>query len=322
MDKLLNYFSKCNSLMAFLQSLKDRGIKHAYLFTSCDELKNEMSCKLFSMLINCENEIKPCFNCKNCLKIKNENSLDVFVYPKNKAIVVEDIKEIVESSHIVPAEFEKKIYILNNFDEANIASQNKFLKTLEEPPKNVVFLLNCKNLNKVLDTIKSRCETISLPQISISEIENVIENTDVELNKIIEENCDNELGNYLLLNEKKIDKTFEFCLNLLKNLKASSEILFYSNKILKDKENLFNYFYAFYHIFRDMLVGKINVEAIKNKTLKEEIINLSNSFNYNAILNILDNLINLNKSLSFNTNESLVIDNLLINILEEKYKWS
>jgi len=322
MDKLLNYFSKCNSLVSFLRNLKDRGIKHAYLFSSTDEIKNIASCKLFSLLMNCEGENQPCFNCKNCLKIKNNNSLDVFVYPKNKSIVVEDIKDIIDNCYVSSAELDKKIYILNNFDEANIVSQNKFLKTLEEPPKNVVFLLNCKNLNQVLDTVKSRCEIISLPQIPIREIENAIENTDIELNKIIEENCDNELGNYLLLNDKQVDKTFNFCINLLKNLNSSNEILFYSSKILKDKDNLFNYFYAFYNIFRDMLVAKINLDLIKNQSLKIDILNLSEKFNYNAIIKILENLINLNKSLSFNTNESLIIDNILINILEEKYKWN
>ena len=321
MDKLLNYFSKCSSLVSFLQTLKDRGLKHAYLFSSTDEIKNHTSSLLFSLLINCESENKPCFSCKNCLKILNNNSLDVFVYPKNKAIVVEDIKDIIETCYVASAEFEKKIYILNNFDEANIISQNKFLKTLEEPPQNVVFLLNCKNLSKVLDTIKSRCEVISLPQIPLCEIENAIKNTDIELNKIIEENCDNELGNYLLLNDKKIDKTFEFCINLLTNLNTSSEILKYSSEILKDKENLFNYFYAFYNIFRDMLVAKVNLNLVKNQSLKSEILILCENFNYNSI-SILENLIDLNKSLSFNTNETLIIDNILINILEEKYKWN
>lgn len=322
MDKYLNYFSKCNSLIDFLQNLKNIGLKHAYLFHSIDEMKNINSCKLFSLIANCENENKPCFTCKNCIKILNNNSLDVFVYPKNKNIVVEDIKEIVDSCYIMPAEFNKKIYILNNFDEANIASQNKFLKTLEEPPKNVIFLLNAKNLSKVLDTIKSRCETIILPQISFKELENVISNSDLELNKIIEENCENELGNYLLLAEKSLDKTFEFCLNMLKNLNQSSQILEYSSKIVKDKENLFNYSYSLIFIFRDLLVAKFNENLIKNQSLKLEILTLSKNFNYNAIINILENLLNANKELSFNTNEVLIIDNILINILEEKYKWS
>lgn len=322
MDKLIKYFSKCSSLVSFLEDIKNRGLKHAYLFNSCDEIKNKVSSILFTLLINCEKNEKPCFNCKNCLKIINNNSLDVFVYPKNKSIVVDDIKEILDSAYIVPSEFEKKIYILNNFDEANIASQNKFLKTLEEPPNNVIFLLNCTNINKVLDTIKSRCETINLPQIPTSEIENAIEKTDIELNTIIEENCENELGNYLLLNEKEIDNTFKFCINLLKDLTLSSQILKYSSKINKDKENLFNYFYAFTNIFRDILVCKFNENLIKNKTLKDDIKQISNNFNFNAVVNILNNIIQLNKTLSFNTNEVLVIDNLLINILEEKHKWS
>ena len=155
MDKYINFFSKSKTLINYLNNIKNKGLKHAYLFNSCDEIKNQTASLLLALIINCENE-NVCLNCKNCLKILNGNSLDIYTYPKNKSIVVDDIKEIIESAYIKPAELKNKIYILNNFDEANIASQNKFLKTLEEPPNNVIFLLNTTNLDKVLATIKSR----------------------------------------------------------------------------------------------------------------------------------------------------------------------
>lgn len=321
MDKFVEYFSKSKTLIKFLQDLKNQGLKHAYLFNSCDELKNQVSCLLFSLIINCESN-KPCFSCQNCLKILNGNSLDVFTYPKTKTIVVEDIKDILNTCYIKSAEFEYKIYILNNFHEANLASQNKFLKTLEEPPKNVIFLLNTSNLSQVLDTIKSRSTVINLPEIKTSEIEEIINSSDLILNKIIEENCDNELGNYLILCEKNLSQTFDFCIDMLKNLNNSSEILEYASNILKDKENLYNYFYILTLIFRDLIVCKINENLIKNKSHIEVLKEISFKFHYNALCNILNNIIESNKKLSFNTNENLVIDNLLINILEEKYKWS
>ncbi|MBE5745910.1 MAG: hypothetical protein E7359_01295 [Clostridiales bacterium] len=317
----IKYFAKSRTLIKYLSDIKKKGLKHAYIFSSSDELKNQTACILLALLINCkQNEI--CFNCKNCLKILNNNCLDIYTYPKNKSIVVEDIKEIIDSCYIKPCELENKIYILNNFDEANVASQNKFLKTLEEPPNNVIFLLNTTNLSKVLDTIKSRASVINLPEISIEEIGEIISSSDIELNKIIQENCDNELGNYLKLNEKNLAKTFDFCLDLLKNLNSSSQILNFSSLILKDKENLYNYFYILTLIFRDLIVCKINKSLVKNQSHLNDFIEISENFHYKALCNILDKLIESNKKLSFNTNENLIIDNLLINILEEKYKWN
>ena len=321
MDKYIDYFSKCKSLVNFLNDLKNSGLKQAYLFNSYDELKNIISSKLFALLINCKSELKPCLNCVNCKKILNNNSLDILSYPKNKSIVVEDIKDILDTCYIMPAEFNYKIYILNKFDEANIISQNKFLKTLEEPPQNVIFILNATNISKVLDTIKSRCTIINLPNLTLTDFESVFSNTDLTEDKVLIENCNAELGNYINLKERNINKTYEFCLDLLKNLNSSADILFYSSKINKDKENLYNYFYVLLTLFKDMLVSKINKDLINNKTLQEDILILADKFSYKATCEILNNLIKLNKELTYNTNETLVIDNILINILEERFKW-
>lgn len=321
MDKYLTYFAKVNSLMSFLKDLKNRGLKQAYLFNSYDRLKNLSTTKLFALMINCEEKNAPCFSCPNCKKILSNNSLDVFTYPKSKGIVVEDIKEIIDSCYVSPADFKYKIYILNDFENANIASQNKFLKTLEEPPKDVIFLINTTNLSKVLDTIKSRTLIINIPTINSTELNQVVENTDLTINEIIKENSDNELGNFITLTEKQVDKTFEFCVDLLLNLNSSKDLLFYSSSIVKDKENLYNYFFALLSLFRDMLVMKIDPNKINNISLRKDIEKLSSKYSYKAICEILNKLISSNKELSYNTSETLVIDNILINILEERFKW-
>ena len=161
-----------------------------------------------------------------------------------------------------------------------------------------------------------------MPEIKLEEINEIISSSDEPINNIIAENCDNELGNYLVLSERKFTETFNFCLNMLLNLNKSNEILDYSSIILKDKENLSNYFYILTLIFRDLIVSKINPDLIKNKSNFKNLMEISKNFHYKALCNILNNILESNKKLSYNTNESLVIDNLLINILEEKYKWN
>lgn len=316
----LKYFLKSKTLVEFLTKIKNNGIKQAYLFSSLDKDKNYASCIILSLILNCKNNL--CLNCPSCTKIINDNSVDLLVYPKSKTILVDDIEGIIETCNILPLENDYKIYILNNFDEANITSQNKFLKTLEEPPKNVIFLINSTKTDMILDTIKSRCEKIILPKLNKDEIENIISSFNIEDDIICLENCNGEIGNYLNLLSSKFSEKFKFCLNLLKNMNLSSEMLYYSTKILKDKGNLENYFDSFISIFNDILVCKYDQNKVKNKSSILEIKLLSEKFSEKAVNEILKNIIKSNNALSFNTNESLVIDALLIDILEEKHKWN
>lgn len=320
MEESLKYFLKSKKLIDFAENLIRNGIKQAYLFSSDDKEKKYAFCKILSLVLCCKNK-NLCLNCDACKKILNGNSVDLFVYPKNDAIVVEDIKEIVDSSLILPLENDYKIYILNDFDGANIASQNKFLKTLEEPPKNVVFLLNATKSDMVFDTIKSRCEKIFIPNFNEEELQNLIEQNNVEFNINCFENCDFEFGIYLSLLNSDFSQIFDFCLNMLKNMKSSSDILTYSSQILKFK-NLENFFKAMLKIFRDLQRSKIDEYMIENESKKEEILILSNDFSKKAIDEVIKNLILANKELNFNTNVSLVVDCLLISVLEEKHKWN
>ena len=320
METSLNFFLKSTKLSNFAKKIVDSGIKQAYLFESGDKEKNYAFCKMLSLLINCKNK-NMCLTCDSCQKILNNNCIDFFVYPKNSAILVDDIKEIIESCYVLPFENDYKIYVLNNFDEANIASQNKFLKTLEEPPKNVIFLLNSTKSDMVLPTIRSRCTKIVLPKFDREELISLLNQFGAEVSESVLENSNYELGNYISLLENNFEIEFDFCLNMLKNMKNSSDILKYSSQILKNN-NFESVYKALFSIFVDIKVFKINKDEIKNKNYAQDIQILSEDFSDKAVDEILKNLICANKELSFNTNLNLVVDCILINILEEKHKWN
>lgn len=320
MEENLNYFFKSKKLFDFAKKIVDGGLKQAYLFSSSDKDKNFAFCKMLSLILCCKNK-NMCLECDSCKKILSNNCVDFFVYPRDKAIVVDDIKEIIDSCYILPLENDYKIYVLNNFDEANIASQNKFLKTLEEPPQKVIFLLTTTKIDMVLDTIKSRCEKIALPKFEEDEFKELLEELNIEFSQSAFENCDNELGTYLMLLDSNFEETFDFCLNMLRNMKNSSEILNYDYKVLKIK-NLENFFKAMLSILIDVNISKFDVKKIKNKSKQKEIELLSDDFGKKTLDEIIKNLINANKELSFNTNLNLVIDCVLIDILEEKHKWN
>lgn len=315
----INLFLESTSLVDFLKNIKDRGVKQAYIFNSSDKIKNVCACEIFALILSCESNNSPCLKCANCQRILGGNHIDIMHYPKGKNIVVEDIEAIIDSCYILPAENEYKIYILNDFEFANISSQNKFLKTLENPPKNVIFLINTSNIEMILDTVKSRCEIINLPFLKNEEIKNILEKSNIDFDEFLLKCSNNELGKYLTLVSSDFISQYEFCLNMLENMNASSDILAYSSKILKQKKSLENFIVALTLLFENLLILSSNKKAQIQQ--KERIEKLLDKFSPMAIKTILQNLLKSNNELFYSTNENLVIDCLLLNILEERYKW-
>lgn len=319
MENFIEYFSRSKTCVDFLNKLKNRGIKQAYIFNSFDEIKNYNFALIYSQILNCLNENKPCLTCSNCVKIQKQTAVDLFVYPKNASILVGDIENIIDTCFVLPNEFKYKIYILNEFDKANLSSQNKFLKTLEEPPEHVIFILTTSNLDKILDTIKSRCELINLPKIEENEFSTIFSR---ELNKNILENSYYEIGQCLKLTKtENFSSIFNFCLNLAENLNNSKQVLSFSSTIIKDIKNFETYYLCLTNIFRDLLAIKYDKKMIINKSETEKLYQISLGYNEQALNEILSYLLKVNVELNFNTNESLVVDCLLLKIVEEKVKW-
>lgn len=315
----LELFLESKTLVNFLINLREKGIKQAYIFSSTDKNKNQASCDIFSLIVSCEGENVPCLNCANCKRILGNNHIDIYHFPKGKSIVVEDIENIIDSCYVLPAENKYKIYILNDFEFANISSQNKFLKTLENPPKDVIFLINTSNLELILDTIKSRCEIINLPRLTSSEIKNILQKENIKVDDFLLEKAAGEIGKYCNLLSNKFKDQYDFCVKMLENMNSSSEILLYSSEILKNKQ-LENFIVALTLLFEDLLVLKL----CPNRSIQSDnkLLEISNKFSKRAIDEILKNLLKSNNELFYNTNENLIVDTILINILEEKYKWN
>ena len=154
-EKLL----KTNATYAtILRQLKNRDVcPHAMLIMGPDELALKEFAKLIVLHIMCEGSKIACSNCPGCIKVTNGTHADVLSYPKqDKSFLVEDALEVADTMHILPYEGGKKVYVLAFGSNANAQSQNKLLKSIEEPARDVVFVLTATNEAGVLSTIKSR----------------------------------------------------------------------------------------------------------------------------------------------------------------------
>ena len=146
----------------------DRGkrLPHALIIESPDSARAEEMAVFLSMYAVCNEEQKPCGVCKNCVNAKNGNHSDITylqLIAKKTVYTVEQMRELIKDAYIMPNEAAAKVYILKNCDELfSIQAQNTFLKLAEEPPQNVLFILICKNAQRLLETIRSRFTAIKL----------------------------------------------------------------------------------------------------------------------------------------------------------------
>lgn len=131
---------------------------HAYLFYGGDRALNDNVAELFCYAVMCERH-EPCFECEACRRMALGSHPDVKVIDK-PAIQVDDVTGILEECQLKPMYGDYKVIFIKNADVVNEQSQNKLLKTLEEPPQNVIFVLTTDNIDKLLVTVQSRLKKI------------------------------------------------------------------------------------------------------------------------------------------------------------------
>lgn len=152
--------------------LKANRIGHAYLFTGTRGTGKTTVAKIFARTVNCENpsEDGPCGECRSCKAIAAGASMNVIEIDAASNNGVDNIREIVEEVSYSPAEGKYKVYIIDEVHMLSIGAFNALLKTLEEPPSYVIFILATTEVHKLPITILSRCQRYDFKRISIDTI--------------------------------------------------------------------------------------------------------------------------------------------------------
>lgn len=152
--------------------LKAGRIGHAYLFTGTRGTGKTSVAKILARAVNCENptEDGPCGECRTCKAIAAGASMNVIEIDAASNNGVDNIREIVEEVSYSPAEGKYKVYIIDEVHMLSIGAFNALLKTLEEPPSYVIFILATTDVHKLPITILSRCQRYDFKRISIDTI--------------------------------------------------------------------------------------------------------------------------------------------------------
>jgi len=320
MNEFLQDYKQTKMFAKIENQIKNGTFSHSNLIVCDDEFTAKLFSKLIAMTILCENN-SACGVCSHCKQVLSEVHADLFVFPKGKNFVVSDSEQIIEKAYTKPIHSDKKVFLINDFDNANMASQNKVLKIFEEPSQNTYFILNAKNSRKILPTIKSRMQIVNIPAFSLEEIKQILTEHDLVSSEVVLSFSNGFLGHALSLNENKnFISSYDFVLSTLKDMQSSKDIIKFS-PILADKNTFILKLEIFERVFRNMLVYKAGKKEILSEIEVLNIQSIENNFSLNAILKILEKLIKAKTYFDANVNLNSICDELLLGILEVKYLW-
>ena len=173
------------------QALISDRIAPAYIFSGPRGTGKTSSARIFAKSLNCLKSEKattlPCGECELCQGITSGNALDVIEIDAASNTGVENIRELIERSRFAPAKARWKVYVIDECHMLSTAAFNALLKTLEEPPRQVVFILATTDPQRVLPTILSRCMRFEFKRIGLNDLENhlisIAKKEEISINK-------------------------------------------------------------------------------------------------------------------------------------------
>ena len=158
------------------QALISQKIAPAYLFNGPRGTGKTSSARIFAKSLNClsskQPTSNPCGKCELCIQIAEGNALDIIEIDAASNTGVENIREIIDRARFAPTQARWKVYVIDECHMLSTAASNALLKTIEEPPERVVFILATTNPERVINTIQSRCQKFDFKRISSNTIFN------------------------------------------------------------------------------------------------------------------------------------------------------
>lgn len=158
------------------KSISQKKVAHAYLFSGPHGVGKTSLARIIAKALNCVNgpTDKPCGECVSCKQIEEGSPLDVIEIDGASNRGIENIRTIIENVRISPVSGKYKIYIIDEVHQITNEAFNALLKTLEEPPSHVVFILATTEAERVLPTIRSRCQQYTFKALGINDLELVL----------------------------------------------------------------------------------------------------------------------------------------------------
>ena len=298
-------------------------LAHAYLIVCADKENLKSYLKGIAKLILCDSE-NFCGKCRACVQTEEENYADVYFYPTENKISTDDVVSLISESYVKPIEGDKKVFVLTGADEMLAPAQNKLLKTLEEPPKNVYILLGATTEYPILSTVKSRVRKLKIDSFEDGELFNALKNDypDSERLKNAISLSNGNLGSAIsFYSDEKLEELFSFTDDLITDMQSSKQVLAFSTRFFSVGSSVTDFLSVLELKLRDMLLmaegGEKLVKSEKNRIKLKGVA----GYNVGSIIHALEKIAEARERKKFNANDVMLVEWLFFQILEGKYKW-
>lgn len=314
---LSEIFEQSAEFKNFLHLVREGKTAHSFLLSSKDAFSASQMAMLFARALLCPDL---CGRCENCKKMLVNAHPDVKFYPQGGKLLVEDSKKIVDESFTKPIFADKKIFIIQNVDLSTDEAQNKLLKSLEEPQKNVFYILTTTNLDKVLPTIRSRCNKIEIMPCQEQDIEKLLSCSEEQKQLALKIGQGYVARTLELAKKKNLAGLFDLAVGLLKDLSSSKEAVVWSRKILDEKADFNLLIEILSMLVEDALFAKVDKNCnLRFEGKRKVVLQIAEALSIKCMANLQSVFDKTVRDLSYNVSPVLVADNLVMNILEVKY---
>lgn len=314
---------------ALQNAIKREQLAHAYLFCGPRGTGKTSVAKIFAQGINCLNkESAPCGQCEMCQSFVNGNHPDIVEIDAASNNGVDEIRDLIEKTKYAPLELKYKVYIIDEVHMLTQGAFNALLKTLEEPPEHVVFILATTEVHKVLATIISRTQRYDFERVSQEDIkkrlEIVLSEEDIKVEEgvleLIANLADGGMRDALTITEQVI--AFASDVITMKDVQRVYKVVGSKEKyeflesillgkldvvlsLIKDFDSQSIEFKRFINDLIDMLKEASIYSLTHNKELitsiqMNETIKLSDNFNQNDLIMLIDEFLNVSQKAMFN----------------------
>ena len=307
----------------FNESFKGNRISHSYILNGPDGIGKSVFAFYMAQVLLCTGTNKPCNECNACKKTTKLLHPDIRIISSDKkSIGVNDIRSLIDEVSKRPYEGEYKIFIIKNADNITPEGQNALLKTLEEPPDNVVIIMLIEHMDNILQTLQSRCQTLRFGRVPINEIQGYLDNKGYkkENTPIAASLSDGILGKALTLLDKKYINLRQKAIETVNKIIDSDPLTGFEcvKFFIDNKEEIEFIFDIITTWYRDILVFKAtkNQKNIINKDFYDILVEESTLISYNRLDRIMEAIKDSNVKIKQYANFQLAIEIMVLRFQE------
>ncbi len=351
-QKFADFVGQDHVKQTIVNSIKANKVSHAYLFAGPRGTGKTSMARLLAKAVNCsdiKSDGEPCGECKNCQAALSGIMIDLIEIDAASHTGVDDVRDLIEKVNLAPSVGKYKVYIV---DEVHMLSKNAFnalLKTLEEPPGHVIFILATTEVHKLLPTVVSRCQYFDFHHLSwdeiINQLKKVVSSEKISITddavSLIAQNSEGSLRDSLSILDQvvslgvsEIDKqTLEKILGITDNTVVQELTQAILNKdTLVGIDIINNVYFKGYDInqltknwigyLRELLMIRLGNEELVSRSADEKKImgSQSQQLSPNELINLLQRLIEANNNYRIASIPQLALEMVMVRATDDTKK--